>query len=47
MASPHTIRRLQGGATLVTSAMPERLSASLVLLFAGCIGVALLYLHFQ
>src|SRR5947209_7707355 len=35
MASPHTIRRLQGGATLVTSAMPERLSASLVLLFAG------------
>ncbi len=35
MASPHTIRRLQGGARLVTSAMPERLSASLVLLFAG------------
>src|SRR5579872_6265068 len=35
MASPHTIRRLQGGARLVTSAMPERLSASVVLLFAG------------
>jgi predicted Zn-dependent peptidase len=35
MASPHAIHRLKGGARLVTSAMPERLSASLVLLFAG------------
>jgi len=35
MASPHTIRRLEGGARLVTSPMPQRLSASLVLLFAG------------
>ena len=35
MASPHVIRRLQGGARLVVSAMPERLSTSLVLLFAG------------
>ena len=35
MASPHSIKQLRGGARLVTSAMPERLSASLVLLFAG------------
>ena len=35
MASLHPVRRLQGGARLITSAMPERLSVSLVLLFAG------------
>jgi predicted Zn-dependent peptidase len=35
MASPHSVRTLMGGARLVTSAMPERLSVSLVLLFAG------------
>jgi predicted Zn-dependent peptidase len=35
MPSPHSIRRLKGGARLVTSSMPERMSASLVLLFAG------------
>jgi len=35
MPSPHSVRRLKGGARLITSAMPERMSASLVLLFAG------------
>jgi predicted Zn-dependent peptidase len=35
MASPHTVTHLKGGARLVTSSMPERLSVSLVLLFAG------------
>src|SRR5256714_14122340 len=32
---PHRLHHLPGGATLVTSPMPERLSASLVLMFAG------------
>src|SRR5207302_1348976 len=32
---PHRLHDLPGGATLVTSPMPERLSASLVLMFAG------------
>jgi predicted Zn-dependent peptidase len=32
---PHRVQSLRGGATLVTAAMPERLSASLVLMFAG------------
>src|SRR5438309_2919771 len=32
---PHRLHNLPGGATLVTSPMPERLSASLVLMFAG------------
>jgi predicted Zn-dependent peptidase len=35
MASPHSVTQLAGGARLVTSSMPERLSVSLVLLFAG------------
>ena len=35
MASPHSVTQLRGGARLVTSPMPERLSVSLVLLFAG------------
>src|SRR5256714_7208371 len=32
---PHGLHHLPGGATIVTSPMPERLSASLVLMFAG------------
>jgi predicted Zn-dependent peptidase len=35
MAAPHRVHVLAGGAKLVTSPMPERLSASLVLMFAG------------
>src|SRR6185312_15408540 len=35
MAGPHQLHRLPGGATAVTSSMPERLSASLVLMFGG------------
>ena len=35
MAAPHRVHVLAGGARLVTSPMPERLSASLVLMFAG------------
>jgi predicted Zn-dependent peptidase len=35
MAASHVVERLRGGTRLVTSAMPERLSSSLVLLFAG------------
>jgi predicted Zn-dependent peptidase len=33
--APHRVDRLPGGAKLVTAAMPERLSASLVLMFGG------------
>ena len=33
MSSPYRVRALQGGARLVTSTMPERLSASAVLMF--------------
>src|ERR1700680_3896357 len=32
---PYKVQTLHGGATLITSPMPERLSASLVLMFAG------------
>jgi len=35
MAASHRLQQLRGGAKLVTSPMPERLSASLVLMFAG------------
>ena len=35
MAGPHHLHRLPGGATAVTSSMPERLSASLVLMVGG------------
>jgi predicted Zn-dependent peptidase len=35
MATAHRVHSLQGGARLVVEAMPERLSASLVLMFAG------------
>ena len=35
MAAPHRIQQLRGGARLVTSPMPERQSASLVMMFAG------------
>src|SRR5258706_13347337 len=35
MAGSHHMHRLPGGATAVTSSMPERLSASLVLMFGG------------
>src|SRR6266571_5285964 len=35
MASPHRVHALTGGASLVTSPMPERLSASLLLMFTG------------
>ena len=35
MASPHRIHALPGGARLVVSSMPERLSASVVFMFAG------------
>ena len=35
MAAPHRLQQLRGGAKLVSSTMPERLSASLVLMFAG------------
>ena len=34
-STPHLLRQLPGGAKLVTAAMPERLSASLVLMFGG------------
>ena len=35
MTAPHRIQLLPGGARLVTAAMPQRLSASLVLMFGG------------
>ena len=35
MAGSHHVHRLPGGATAVASSMPERLSASLVLMFGG------------
>ena len=35
MRTSHQVNELKGGAKLVSSAMPERLSASLVLMFAG------------
>jgi predicted Zn-dependent peptidase len=35
MASPHRVVMLPGGAKLVTAAMPERLSASVVFMFSG------------
>ncbi len=35
MSGPHHVHALAGGATLVTAAMPERLSASVVLMFGG------------
>jgi predicted Zn-dependent peptidase len=35
MAAPHRLQQLLGGAKLVTSPMPERQSASLVMMFAG------------
>src|SRR5258708_20394626 len=35
MASPHHIHALAGGAKLVTAAMPERLSTSVVAMFGG------------
>jgi predicted Zn-dependent peptidase len=35
MSGPHHVHVLAGGATLVTAAMPERLSASVVLMFGG------------
>jgi len=35
MAAPHRLQELRGGAKLVTSPMPERQSASLVMMFAG------------
>src|SRR5881398_3799727 len=35
MGSPHRVHALPGGARLVTETMPERLSASLVLMFGG------------
>ncbi|HLZ95571.1 MAG TPA: pitrilysin family protein [Candidatus Dormibacteraeota bacterium] len=35
MSTPHRVQLLRGGAKLVTSPMPERHSASLVLMFAG------------
>ncbi len=35
MASPHRVVMLPGGAKLVTATMPERLSASVVLMFGG------------
>jgi predicted Zn-dependent peptidase len=35
MASPHRVVMLPGGAKLVTAAMPERLSASVVFMFGG------------
>ena len=35
MTSTHRVQKVPGGATLVSAAMPERLSASLVLMFAG------------
>ena len=35
MTAPHSIQLLPGGARLVTAAMPQRLSASLVLMFGG------------
>jgi predicted Zn-dependent peptidase len=35
MTTPHRVQLLPGGAKLVTSPMPERYSASLVLMFAG------------
>src|SRR6266702_4415212 len=35
MSGPHHVHALAGGATLVTAAMPQRLSASLVLMFGG------------
>jgi len=35
MAASHRVQQLRGGARLVTAAMPERLSSSLVLLFEG------------
>jgi len=35
MASPHHVHALHGGAKLVTAAMPERLSSSVVAMFGG------------
>jgi predicted Zn-dependent peptidase len=35
MASPHHVHALSGGAKLVTAAMPERLSSSVVAMFGG------------
>lgn len=35
MSGPHHVHGLAGGATLVTAAIPERLSASVVLMFGG------------
>ena len=35
MAEPHRVRELRGGAKLVTSTMPERLSVSAVFMFGG------------
>jgi len=35
VSASHRVQMLPGGATLVTAAMPERLSASLVLMFGG------------
>ncbi len=35
MASPHQVHALSGGAKLVTASMPERLSASVVVMFGG------------
>jgi predicted Zn-dependent peptidase len=35
MAGPHRVRELAGGAKLVTSTMPERLSVSVVFMFGG------------
>ena len=35
MASPHHVHVLSGGAKLITAAMPERLSSSVVIMFGG------------
>src|ERR1700675_137336 len=35
MASPHHVHALAGGARLITAAMPERLSTSVVAMFGG------------